>query len=489
MDVDICIFYSEPDKDKVELMDSILSELGWKVWWSKDIKHSSWPPEIEKNIKKTKCVIVIWNTRAISEGSYTFEEVFKARSLKKPIITLISEKNIIPPFPFESAHITSDITEWDGNRKSECVDVIVNSLESVLGIAPIKWKGERPNEINLMGKQIKLPCFVKSISSHETQLNPEAGLTVLSLFPNIDAILISAYDLHIDNLNGDNGTKEKLLDKMKNKLVEFNEHGVFIILDSGNYEKSRKHDDTWDKDMFNEVLSQTVFTYAFCFDDLYPDKNVQAHVNNIISSVKGEYEDYLIPIIHAPLEKEKRLYRQLPEIFFEYAKRNKSPIIAVPERELGEGMKEKINTVMMIRERLNTLDYYQPIHILGTGNPLSIVLLAAAGADFFDGLEWCRTVADRNTGFLFHHQQFDFFKSQAEELANSDLVREAMKDEGLGYNLKMALHNLDFFDEWMDELQRKIIDNSVSDMLAYRAMFTTRDFIDELRKVMPGLFR
>jgi len=98
-----------------------------------------------------------------------------------------------------------------------------------------------------------------------------------------------------------------------------------------------------------------------------------------------------------------------------FASRKVSPFIAVPERELGEGICKKADTVIKIREKLNTIGRYQPIHILGTGNPLSILILAAAGADLFDGLEWCRTVADRDTGFLFHHQQFEFFLKHNQE--------------------------------------------------------------------------
>ena len=65
-----------------------------------------------------------------------------------------------------------------------------------------------------------------------------------------------------------------------------------------------------------------------------------------------------------------------------------------------------------IREALNELYFYQPVHVLGTGNPASIALLAAAGADTFDGLEWSRYVADGETKNLHHFQHYDLFKWQ-----------------------------------------------------------------------------
>jgi queuine/archaeosine tRNA-ribosyltransferase len=161
----------------------------------------------------------------------------------------------------------------------------------------------------------------------------------------------------------------------------------------------------------------------------------------------------------------------------------------VPERELGKGICQKAETVIRIREKLNTLGRYQPIHILGTGNPLSILILAAGGAYLFDGLEWCRTVADKKTGFLFHHQQFDFFRIQTIEKPRYPMIKEILQKDDVSLTLKMALHNLDFFTEWMEELQGRIRTNSISGMISYRASFSTQDFVDELKKLMPGLFK
>lgn len=484
---DICIFYSEPDRKKVESLASILTDMGWTVWWDKKIKSGDWPFEIEKNIKTSRCVIPIWNSHAARENSITFAEAQKSKDLHIPMVTLVSE-NIELPLPFNTAHITADIGEWDCNSGADCISKVIESLESVLGIAPIKWKGERPAKINLLGKQVKLPCFVKSLSSHETQLDPEAGLTVLGLFPEADALLVSAYDMYLND-NTSNKEQKEQHEFMCQMLKEQHERGALIILDSGNYEKSRKDDDTWKVENFNWVLANVPYTYAFCFDNLAPSKNPIENAEDVISRVSGEFEDVLIPILHAPKsENGSRNHNLLPEIFYAYASRKQSPFIAVPERELGEGICEKVKTVSKIRHTLNRLGFYQPIHILGTGNPLSILILAAAGADLFDGLEWCRTVVDRETGFLFHHQQFDFFQTQSSDMARYEIVRSAMKEPDVALNLKMGLHNLDFFYEWMEELQEKIKSNNVSAMITYRANFSTRNFINEIEKLMPGLF-
>jgi hypothetical protein len=503
---DICIFYSEPDENKVETLSSILENFGWSVWWDKDIKNGRWGPEIARNIKTAKCVIPIWNSSAVRDKSITFVEAETSRQLNKPMITLVSEE-IDPPFPFGAEHITANVAGWDCSDGADCVSKIVESVESVLGIAPQKWRGERPSMINLLGKQVKLPCFVKSLSSFETQLDPEAGLIVFSLFPEIDALLVSAYDMclmenpEVTHEGKGKENREARHKFMCDQLKILDERGALILMDSGNYEKSRKEDntwtgkrlrkeDTWTEERFNWVLENVPYTYAFCFDNLDPSSDPVENALDVISRIEGDHEDFLLPILHAPIDENNiRNHELLPDIFFEYASRKESPFIAVPERELGEGICQKAETVIKIREKLNTLGRYQPIHILGTGNPLSILILAAAGADLFDGLEWCRTVADKKTGFLFHHQQFDFFKNQTIKNPRYPLIKESLERDDISLTLKMALHNLEFFLEWMEELQGGIKTNNIREMIKDRAVFGTHDFVDELKYLMPGLFK
>lgn len=82
---DICIFYSEPDENKVEVLSSILEGFGWSVWWDKEIKNGRWGPEIERNIKTARCVIPIWNYRAVRDTSITYVEAETSIKLKKPL--------------------------------------------------------------------------------------------------------------------------------------------------------------------------------------------------------------------------------------------------------------------------------------------------------------------------------------------------------------------------------------------------------------------
>ena len=117
-------------------------------------------------------------------------------------------------------------------------------------------------------------------------------------------------------------------------------------------------------------------------------------------------------------------------------------LVAVPERALGDGIVARTRTVRNIRSSLNELGFYCPLHLLGTGNPLSIIAYAMAGADCFDGLEWCQTVVDHSTGKLCHYQHWDLFRHQTLWGINGILP----------YNQSVLMHNLEFYRQFMDDL-------------------------------------
>ncbi len=130
-------------------------------------------------------------------------------------------------------------------------------------------------------------------------------------------------------------------------------------------------------------------------------------------------------------------------------------LLAIPERALGDGIIERTRTVRRIRETLNTLDEYYPLHLLGTGNPLSIITYIMAGADSFDGLEWCQTVVDHETGRLFHFQQWDLFRQQTEWGQNNSLP----------FIQSVLMHNLDFYNKFMARSHEAVLNGAMESLL------------------------
>lgn len=127
-------------------------------------------------------------------------------------------------------------------------------------------------------------------------------------------------------------------------------------------------------------------------------------------------------------------------------------MLAVAERRLGDGVIERTHSVRAIRNELNKLDRYVVLHLLGTGNPISIALYSAMGADSFDGLEWCQTVVDHETGLLYHLSQADFFATQT-----------VWSETGLSFQARTLAHNLEFYASWMHRLRAAIANGTVID--------------------------
>jgi hypothetical protein len=216
-----------------------------------------------------------------------------------------------------------------------------------------------------------------------------------------------------------------------------------------------------------------------------PDRSI----DNIVKAIERDSAFTaapVLPIVHAPiLKKGGYKLRDIPRIIREVADRFEPPLIAIPERELGPGLIARIKTVQAIREELSNLPFYQPLHILGTGNPWSMAVLAAAGADTFDGLEWCRMAIDRKEDRLHHFQHFDFFTYQA-SVADSPITRGALTDKAVDFAGKVAFHNLDYFADLMKNMREAVSGRS---MEAFVVGLVGRDAVTQLKKQISGLFK
>jgi hypothetical protein len=222
-------------------------------------------------------------------------------------------------------------------------------------------------------------------------------------------------------------------------------------MDSGNYEGFWKGERAWKPDLFHKVAKESAHHLCFCYDNQEPPDTVEAIAEDVVSSVLRDQEHVLgtvAPIIHGPIELLPAAAKMVAEQLFPV-------LLAVPERALGDGIIARTKAVRQLREALDELGFYCPLHLLGTGNPLSIAVYAMAGADSFDGLEWCQTAVDHETGKLFHFQQWDLFKDQT-NWGNS---------RALPYIQSVLMHNLEFYRTFMAELREALMNDSAEGFL------------------------
>ncbi|MDR0701830.1 MAG: hypothetical protein LBF61_05365 [Azoarcus sp.] len=289
----------------------------------------------------------------------------------------------------------------------------------------------RPAELTVGARSLPLPVYFPSISSVKTALRPRVYLQLLSSLGGLNGqFLVSAFDL----------ADIEQPQSMQKTLASTRQAGVVTLMDSGNYESFWKNAQaTWKQSDFHKMLADFPCDLAFGFDEQSPPTNANDHIGLIAERWQADQAAagscQIIPIVHANAG-------ELPALCAAVAAKTNITILAVPERRLGDGVLERARAVKAIRAALNELGRYVVLHLLGTGNPISIALYSAMGADSFDGLEWCQTVVDYETGLLYHFSQADFFVGQT-----------VWGDDGkLSFQMRTLAHNLEFFSDWMCRL-------------------------------------
>jgi hypothetical protein len=292
----------------------------------------------------------------------------------------------------------------------------------------------RLQEMDIGGKALPLPVYFPSISSVKTALQPQDYLQVLASLVGLNGqYLVSAFDLAVLAQPAD---AAQLLQASRDA-------GAVILIDSGNYESFWKDAQRqWLQPAFHRMLNTFPCDLAFGFDEQQPPADSREHVSLLVTRWRVDQAAagacQVVPIIHADAS-------NLPGLCNAVAAEIGVSILAVAERRLGDGVIDRARAVLAIRNELDKLDRYVALHLLGTGNPISIALYSAMGADSFDGLEWCQTVVDHDTALLYHLSQADFFSAQT-----------AWSEAGLSFQARTLAHNLEFYASWMQRLRTAI---------------------------------
>lgn len=299
----------------------------------------------------------------------------------------------------------------------------------------IKEKSARTYLIENSGKSIETPFFVPAISS--TKANwPISGY--IDLIQNIGypGFLVSAYDFY--QLEKETREHlEKMLSKDSNKRI-------FLFLDNGNYEAYWYKDQTWTSKKLESVLAKIHPDFCFSFDIFWEkETNVEKHIKETITSIARtagmQKSGSTIALFHSNTKLFPKNIRKVVDYI-------NPEIVAIPERELGFSIFERAQTIKNIRIELDEIKKPIPIHILGAGNPVSILVYTLCGADMYDALDWSSTFIDPRTGQLLH-------------FSHKDLVNcgcKACRMKKVPYNYQVMTHNLIFYGEFLDKIKGSI---------------------------------
>lgn len=286
--------------------------------------------------------------------------------------------------------------------------------------------------------ELDLPLFFPSISSVKTNFSVLDYLKLIKA-SSCNNFLISAYDIH----NQPHDVKNEIISILKG----LKQQGVTILMDSGNYESYWHNDKAWSISRFEEILKLELANISFSFDDQKIEgRSIKEITNSVVKNTTSNLKctDSLItPIIHA---KSNELGVVCENVVKELSPKH----IAIPERLLGDGIISRIKNLSKIRNTLNNLGEYTPIHILGTGSPFTLMLLVWAGADTFDGLEWCQTSIDPKTFQTYHFQLRELYDSNS---------------ENENYSLMTLYSNLQLFSKLNKTIKNAMEQNELSSIM------------------------
>ena len=466
---DICIIYASVDASDIPLSLETVLTMKWSVWWDRHIISGDYRAKIKTQIRNCEVLIPVWSAAA-TLNAHMHDELEIAREAGVAIMPVrIHEAEA--PMGYGSLQATM-MLGWAGEPDRPEIPVF---LERIRVAMEERRPDERPWRLTMNGP-VELPTFFFSVSSHETKLAPTAALRALDLF-GAGTILVSAYDTGSDAPTG-------LIRTLKRRR----KHGTTILLDSGNYEKARREDEAWTIKTFEAALKTTPHDLAFAFDELSPRGDATKVAKAAILAAKRTANltwAPIIPILHLPQRPNDDFKTDMAGSVVRLVAQTLKPVmIAIPERELGSGVFERVRTMVAIRKALKGLGRYQPVHILGAGNPISLALLSAAGADSFDGLEWCRYAFDAEHSQLHHFQLFELFRYQA-EVAKSPVTASAALDPAVSYTTKAVMHNLDFYQTWLEQLRIALRDDRA--LVAFLAHLLPKGALAQARSALPDV--
>lgn len=321
-------------------------------------------------------------------------------------------------------------------------------------------KLSRVTEIRLQGKTLSTPTYFPAISSYGVKI-PLSYLVYLLANYSYPRILVSAYDI----FHADKREKKALFSGIrKYDRINRQRNKGFLFLDSGIYESSWYGDPNWNIDSYKALVSKVKFDFYSSFDVLPEGKNkkhdkkfIEQTFANIAASRAFSNKGQLVAILHG------RTPDHLVSIVREFvgAHPNLCDVVAIPERDCGKSILERAATIVEVRGILNDNDYRNLLHVLGCGDPMSILIYSFCGVDFFDSLDWYEHVISRDA----RERTLSVMDFSQLDLLNCECKACTLCVNG-NYEDRALLHNLHFYQKFMEEIQSLIRNNGISSFMS-----------------------
>ncbi|MDQ3021571.1 MAG: toll/interleukin-1 receptor domain-containing protein [Bacteroidota bacterium] len=140
---DIFISYKREDENLVRALVDKLSNLGWSIWWDKEIPAGrDYDSIIEEELESCKCAIVLWSKNSILSRNVK-AEANEALNAGKYIPVLIGDTR--PPllFRYIQGIVWNEMIELEENNFNQ----LIKHIKRLLGEPPGAVSSKQETEI------------------------------------------------------------------------------------------------------------------------------------------------------------------------------------------------------------------------------------------------------------------------------------------------------------------------------------------------------
>ena len=311
-------------------------------------------------------------------------------------------------------------------------------------------------------RQIDLvtPTFLPAFSSFGDRFIASRLEAVLPHIPQSVA-LISALDVHLlrNALVPDGRTVLQVL--------HASERTKLLYCDSGGYEAQYRKDVDWSTELYNSAVRDLQPDFAVAFDKI-PGIGESQEISLQFDKALETLDAHRglrgrVVLIHLPLKTHNRA-RELAEIA--ESRSSQFDILGVPEKEVGINVVDRCRFLIGMSSEFRRRGIDKPIHVFGCNDFDAILLYVASGAEIFDGLSWFRNCLSLSPTRMMEAGMLPLLACNCAFCLDANWGTVDPNE----YGLRLSMHNLTKFSEWMGMIQSAIRTGNLSELLKQRKL-------------------
>ncbi|HET6534720.1 MAG TPA: TIR domain-containing protein [Sphingomicrobium sp.] len=139
----IFLSYARDDVGAARQLAGCISEAGHEVWWDRHLHGGSrFASEIDKALKDSQAVVVLWSASSI-ESAWVQDEAAEGRDSQRLVpVSLGSAK---PPLGFRQFQ-TIELGAWDGTGSPDAIDELLEAIGRTCGTEPRRHGADRADK-------------------------------------------------------------------------------------------------------------------------------------------------------------------------------------------------------------------------------------------------------------------------------------------------------------------------------------------------------